>query len=468
MIVVNFYAFEKLKNSTKQPEAPAISYQCELKGGCSLTAPVLRVRNNKPFTYNYCYIPDFNRYYFIRDWAWDAGIWVASCEVDVLASWKSEIGNSTEYVVRCASHFDGNINDGIYPTTNEFTQNWVDGSGLIFHPPSSDFSGGYFILGVMGVGTAGSAVYYALTSSQLGDLVTYMYDNPNAYLDNPDDFELGEDLLRVVFNPAEYILSCVWVPLDAEDLGHTTLTDITIGWWKTSVQGRKLISLAGKRSVSFTVPSHPQSYRGNYLNYSPYSTYTIYVPAIGASPVPPEIAVSGSVTITLSWDIMTGSVAAFILGPGEEPIPIGTGDFGVSVPLSAIRSGKLSLLAQGVATIAGGALGGLLGFSGSGMDEVAKGFSSAVSAAFPPKATTVGSATGYAAMYGMPIAWLYCVFQHIVEEDNEHLGRPYCRKIQISECSGFVMCRDANITLSSTAEERAEIVSAMNSGFIYE
>ena len=74
-IAVNFYTFKKRMNSTMRPEnafpavTPAATYYCILKAGCDVMSPVISLDYgiaNNPTALNYAYIPDFNRYYFVK------------------------------------------------------------------------------------------------------------------------------------------------------------------------------------------------------------------------------------------------------------------------------------------------------------------------------------------------------------------------------------------------------------------
>ena len=66
-----------------------------LKDGTDVLRPSLKLKNVNHKNYNYCYIQDFDRYYFIRNWSKQfGGTTVIDCEVDVLMSFKSDILNS--------------------------------------------------------------------------------------------------------------------------------------------------------------------------------------------------------------------------------------------------------------------------------------------------------------------------------------------------------------------------------------
>ena len=97
-----FYTFRKKLNSTKQPSGGS-EYQIILKHGCSIIRPTISLdigQAGNPTGYNYCYIPAFNRYYYVSDWIFENRLWTASLKVDALASFKTYIGSSNEFILR--------------------------------------------------------------------------------------------------------------------------------------------------------------------------------------------------------------------------------------------------------------------------------------------------------------------------------------------------------------------------------
>ena len=74
-IDVNFYTFDKKPNSTKRPAGIGTTYKCNLIEPTSFTAPDIALAvPAKPTAFNYAYIPEFSRYYFIQDWAYSGGL----------------------------------------------------------------------------------------------------------------------------------------------------------------------------------------------------------------------------------------------------------------------------------------------------------------------------------------------------------------------------------------------------------
>lgn len=65
-----------------------------LRGECSVTNPSFNIEVSNPSNYNYCYIPDFGRYYYITNIvSVRTNIWRIDCNVDVLMSYNSQILN---------------------------------------------------------------------------------------------------------------------------------------------------------------------------------------------------------------------------------------------------------------------------------------------------------------------------------------------------------------------------------------
>ena len=60
------------------------------------------------------------------------------------------------------------------------------------------------------------------------------------------------------------------------------------------------------------------------------------------------------------------------------------------------------------------------------------------------------------------------IFFKTTNEDNDHYGKPLCQEGQISTLSGYVQCRDGDISLNATQEEREKVSDYLVGGFFYE
>ena len=172
-ISVNFYQFNKKENSTTRPAGSGISYACVLKDRCTIENPEIELNVKPNQWYNYCYIPDFQRYYFVSNWNYFRGIWTATLKVDTLASYKTEIGSTTKYILRSASEYDKEVKDTLYPLKSE-TVKMVE-TGSLWNWASS-FAGGTYIAyvnnGKLDNSSFGSLNYMYFTPSQFGQLLT--------------------------------------------------------------------------------------------------------------------------------------------------------------------------------------------------------------------------------------------------------------------------------------------------------
>lgn len=73
------------------------------------------------FNVNYCYIPDFNRYYFVQNITSVAiDLWRVSLKVDVLMTYKNVIKTLNAYVTRNEFDFDAYIQDNLLGSTEKY------------------------------------------------------------------------------------------------------------------------------------------------------------------------------------------------------------------------------------------------------------------------------------------------------------------------------------------------------------
>lgn len=63
-----------------------------LRDTSSIINPEILIENNNPSSYNYLYIPDFKRFYFVNKIdSIRTDLWILYCHVDVLNTYRSEI-----------------------------------------------------------------------------------------------------------------------------------------------------------------------------------------------------------------------------------------------------------------------------------------------------------------------------------------------------------------------------------------
>ena len=576
-----FYNFSKRNNSTKQPDASALAsaveYDIVLKSGCSVLAPKISLdiaySSGAP-AWNYCYIPAFSRYYFINNWYFSDRLWTATLSIDSLGTYKTQLLNTTQYVARSASQSDSYITDTMYSVKSNYSANLVD---LSAKSPNlfRGFGGGTYILGVInGSQTAsrGAVSYYIMNQTTMKNLMGFLLgDGTNAVTDlvsiimnETDDISAGA--VKALFNPFQYISSCIWLPMTLwEDTPSTypSVTSIRFGHWEfTYNQGQSIVAqLIGNDQYICTynveddyTPSvefqhHPQATgqngRGLYLDAAPYTENLLYFPPFGSIPLDGVILSkldNNKFYWSQSLDLVTGIATLnlygyYATGPNEGQevrlTPPLEAQLGVPIQLSNIGTNysnntTLSAIALGADT-----LNACMQDNGKATSAVTYGSTWIEKAVgVEPRRDVFGASLGNTPYYGSSIdknvamlsgaknylqqymtdeiapdtiidntasvitgigntakslmtgvrsmgnngnmatlaqrPYFQQIFYRMADDDNEHLGRPICMKLLLSNLSGFTQCADPDITIGTTETERHLLCAHLAKGFYIE
>lgn len=458
---VILYSFSKKENSTAIPSGGGTAFNCVLKHESSIIEPTISLdigTDNAP-VYNYAYIPAYNRYYFITEWTWiDNRLWSADMKVDVLATYKSEIGSSSLYVVRCASAYDGTVVDDLYPITADVTE----ARSLLSMNKSVT---GSYVVGFFGAdgGTTGMINIYSLTDVQFAALKSVLFNSDasdqTTVLGKLAD-EIGENLSRSIINPMQYIAFCYWFPYNTAY--GTSVTDIPCGYFKIHVSGTLLTGVNPSvltNSGTVTLSKHPKALtKGTYLNLYPFTRYCLFMHPYGAIELDSSLLANETSIQVNEWiDLISGiGVLTVSRGSGGE-IAHRTAQVGVSVPLSQSGMDILSMVGSLGMAFASAYTGNAIGYIGS-IGNAAQSING--------QSMTMGSASGLAGFYIAP----YLVSYHydITDENITEHGRPLMAIRQINTLSGYIEVDHGDIATAGTADENSEIKSFLERGFYYE
>lgn len=473
-IDVSFFTFEKDSNSTATPATGAgVVQSCLLREPCSILNPVLQLDitamgATSPAAINYCHIPAFGRYYWVNDWTYERGFWVASCSVDALASWKTDIGNSTQYVVRSANQFNGDIPDTLYPINSSPIYN-QSAQELENYPFTNQIAQGFYIVGITNGDTSavGTTAYYAFTQTQFRTFANKLFSSDMADLMVGGGIDITTNLLKSVVNPAQYISSAVWFPIKTMPT-FTDVTNIPIGWWTLSgARCRKLSSMVGFYTIELPgVPTHPQTAeRGTFVNLAPYTRHKLVFPAFGNFEIPSEWMVGRTaVLLSVLVDFVSGA-GKLIISAKNANIEQICYDIQVGVPVSLHSvTNDLAGAGMGIINGVGNALtGNILG--------AVSGIGNAALSAVTPIVSTISQNGTFNGHFYNP--YIVTEFHTIAGEDRERLGRPLCDTRQIKTLkrneahSGYILCGNVELDIGATPSEITEITTAMESGFFY-
>ena len=492
MVIKLYTGFTKKRNSTKLPESyiTYIEVTGTLKQPCTMMQPVFQIErlanDAVPCNYTYAYIADFNRYYFVSDWKWSFPFWEATLAVDVLASYRTEIGNCTEYVLRCDNVVTGGwdplITDTLYPTTNDFQTDHIAMQNTDF---VLGISNGCYIVGVISndnSDSVGAINYYAMTSTEFGALKNALLSNANlAAMDLTtggtwDNNDMSEQIFKTMYNPFQYIASCMWFPFTKSKVTTETARAVKVGWWTYNNITASPVFAQVIRFVdceTTTIPAHPQaSLRGDYLNFAPYTRMTLFG-RFGTLPLDPSYTKAGwKLHIDYYIDIITGQARAYIYtfdGSLVEADTIVLADrvFGLGVPIQLAQIGE-DYLGEAVSVVdtAANVMGSVTSLNLGGMaSAAAHGIYNTLQASMPQMATS-GANGSFLSPY--TITRLLVHHYKIVEENVEHNGRPLCQGRTINGMNGYVLCADGEFDISCLDAERTMIADFMTGGFFWE
>lgn len=481
MININFWNFSKRKNSTALPSGTAVSYNCEIKEPSDLTSPqlLLNLGQSEAPAYNYAQIPAFSRYYFITEWRFDRGLWIASLQVDVLASYKTQIGSQSMYVARAASAYDGNIKDMFYPSKLTKTMQNVELVDAV------SFTGGYFVVGVLGDNMAsGGTTYYQMSADDFAFLIKNLFYTA--------DHEVGwgdvvNGIINSVMNPLQYIASVRWYPysfpLVSSGGSPRVVQYLKAGLWNVDLthyfddQGAQqprvstTYQLSGALSSvaigTYTLPKHPLSAdRGNYMNLAPFTRYAIDWGSVYEID-PALIANATSILMRLMPDYTTtDAILKVYAGASATQYPILSVHvpYGMDIPLSQTGIGfsNITQMVGNVGTVAAGAATGNIAEAAAGASSLISGVADSMSP--PLSSTRSGSGLGVAYMK----KYLKAAFFYPVDDNVAEFGRPLMQTKVINTLSGFIRCQNDDIQIACLDSERDQISSYMTGGFFYE
>ena len=456
---VIFYSFSKKDNSTKQPLGSGTELTCEILQPSSILTPYLEISSaiSNPSDLNYAYISTYGRDYWVTDWSYDKGFWICRLEVDVLATYKTQIGTSTQYVVRAASAYNLTITDTKYPALSYSQITNVPFSSL----HTSFTNGGSFVIGVSNGSNVESAgiTYYAARYMVMHQLMEFLFGG--TWMDATD---ITTALQKELINPMQYIDSIKWYPFDIPNsTSIATGTDtMKFGFWDSHITA-PVIDAADSIipfAESITIPSHPQVSRGTYLNGSPYTRLLLDAYGFGQVPIDASIfAGSATLTMGIGVDVISGIGRMSLYAGSQDPklfykqyAPVG-----VDMKISQVTQGLIGAPAQVLSGAVAASYGNYLGF-GAGVVSAIE--------SLMPQITSSGTVGSKAAYTNAPV--LIISRYSLPAEDITNLGRPLCSAVAINTLSGYVQCENVEIDLNATYNEMTQIRSFLESGFFYE
>ena len=460
-ITVNFTTESKRENSTKQ-----VTYSdeknCTFKNGCSMLNPTLILEIDSDTFPTYTGFKIENRRYNITDIrSVRHNLFEIDGKIDALATWKSDILNSSQFVAYSASNYNKYITDNRVGTSN--TKRTIR---TVLEPTLSVFSEeGCYIIGVIdnnADGLTGTISYYALSDAS--------YELLMAEINGDSWIETFLNNVKYAFqNPMDAIVSSIWVPIQYRRIVGVDDANITL-------INTRVISATGKRisnpriAVQYTANGYNEN--DNYLDLSPFVTHAIYLPFVGNVTLDLDAAYPNYPQIRCEIDILTGNIAYRIevtASDGQAILSTYSGQCGVNIPINNQTIESASLLTGIVATIGGVLLA---------QPETAFAAALMASSALPAAAKSAelhSQTNGALSSRVGAFLGLNPIQTTIISEPTEPFGNsrlsrglPLFQRISLANLTGFVQTIKASVNGAMTSEERSAINNLLDNGIFIE
>lgn len=442
---INLFHFTKKSNSTALPDAASATVVTfTYKNDCSTHSPILLFEWESKPDFTYAQIGSI--YYFITDIVYvRQKLWQLELKEDCLGTFKEQIKNSSQFVVRSTVSVNPLIIDSerVALTKPERIQSTA----------SMRFSSnGLFVLGVVsGQGTH----YYTLTPSAFKTLCSSMFlqSQPTLWETIAD---ATANMARNFLNVWDYITSCYWIPYEFFTDG--VVEKIPFGYWTSAVNGQRFepSKTANIPTLSFDITKQGSG-NTEYLNSAAFTKRTIFIPGCGTYEIDND-KIGTILAASLTCDLF-GKITGTIVTDNSHVLAYVNGNVGVPVQLT-----DSGLPADALFSAAGGAANAAIGIATGDVFGAVSGVISSLQSVIPTPSSQGGQgSTGIKNAF--PDAILTTEFYKISDAVISD-GYPCMKKIKLN-VSGYYRCSGTKIDFCDYYENQ-EITSMMEGGFYVE
>lgn len=457
---VNFYIYrvKKAVNTTWRPEnfEDGTRVNGYIIHPCSIIKPIFKLsypqgQETAYYTYNYAYVPAFKRWYWVKDVVFQDGLMEFHLEVDVLASYRADIGAHSFFITRTSVGFDTDVIDNLYPVK----------SGEKQHRANFNlFTSGNWYAGAVIVSIVGQDASLKYLVFSMVDFETFCR-NLFSTIDwaNLDTGEISESIAKLAVNPFQYITNVMWIPqgldLPVSDIKNT----VKIGYWEVYGEHSELnANLVVTKTVTVNTQAHPQESRGDFLNHGRYNQIAVFSPIWGVMNIDSnKLKGGGSFTIQFNFDPRSGHCEVMFT-TSTAMLGYYTGMFAVPVPIANIESNPFQAIVGAI-----GAVGSLVTGNIGG---VSAGIGNAVNEIMPSVETKGAQGAIFGARGEVVLTQRYHL---LTDEDNPDNGRPYMKNGTMHDLgNGFYKVEEGNVPIrGATEEEISKIKDFLEKGMYY-
>lgn len=443
--IIIYKDFTKKRNSTKTPlDENGTSFYVNLKESTSIITPTFIISGVNNF--NITEIKWDGKFYFVNNKNFITNnICELECEIDLLATYKEVILNTTQFVEYSSSMYDTDLLDErigkhITPKTliKYGTKNLLPNNTpiLVFNTSSKEVNSN------TGVGT------WYVSESQLSSII----DKLTVDLSSISELQ---DLFKTFFSGAsiQNILKVTWLPFYPVSLGSS---NVVIGNLDTGINAYFPTSTMVEVSENIEIPW----VGSNYLKSSAYNTLSIYLPFVGNIGLNVDEYIDSSyINVKYTIDIVDGTSLVEICGSNGGGLRSFTCKLGVDVPVSA--TGISNPIGNLINTGTNALTGNYTGLAGSLQNT------------FIPSTDVVGSYQSRALNYAYKDDKPAIILQHFKsittpQEIAQNQGGAIFSELLLKNLQGYCKTRNATIEINNFASQAQKLCNMLDNGIFLE
>lgn len=496
-LTVYFAKSAKRRNSTMQPTF-STSIDCVLKAPTSLDNPTFLV-SAAAFDYNVAKYGD--KYYFIEDIvSVRNGQWEVSCVIDVLATYKTEILASTQFVCYSSHNTSVWLPDTRVPLLKSATVSQaVTTLNFLFN------TSGFYVISAVGKSGADT---WAVDASGLEDLL----DRVNSWADDIFDDVLAGNYPLHGYDPPQQattydfttvekalkslsqmnaltglagnayldapncIRSCIWVPFFA-NFFTSTGGEIYLGAFPTGVTNAFHVKAeAVSRTASITIPWQYSDWRRAVCE----EVY-LYLPLVGMVSIPSDEIINES-AINVEWSATaTDGCIAYRLTAGNQVIGTYGANCAVNVPIGISQQASAGEIVQSVlqgyqrmvnaGTVSTPSPLSLAAATKEMKAQAVIGAYNTINTSLTRHNSCIGGIGGGAGV-GLDLSAKCFTVAHPTAISpasmQATMGLPTMQPMALSTLTGYCQCANAHVSAPAMASELDAIDGYLNGGFYIE
>lgn len=397
-----------------------------------------------------------------------------SCEVDVLATFKTEILQTKAYVL----YSDSAGRTDLIDNRNVRTINWKYRKTV--SEKVSMFTKGdscYIVEVINGYPSTklSTSTFYLMSSSQMEALMSSLYGS-NDFFDN---------IVKSIQNPANLMVKAIWYPFGiGEFQGAFTGQEesVKVGSYEAGANGYRIQNIDFSSTAELIHIDLSGILQDNYAYDESNCTLKCTLPFYGMIELPVSTTLKTETReffIRITLDILSGTLMYEILGSAGEVgyrTRVYKTSFGCTVPLGYQSYNPLQFI--GAVT---GAVGGVAAATmapeavAGGMIASAAGFGasnviSSVSSLQKDNGVigTIGSRVDMGWANDITVEVLTAELSESVTAKKKVLGLPCCSTVELSRLTGYCQCSNASVSAIAMPEEITKINNYLNGGVYIE